>query len=94
MRRLILVLACIGVPAIAQDVERGRLLYETHCAICHSEKLHERQKSKIKTLSDLRDEVARWAQQTRQGFTLDETEEIVGYLNSVHYRLDPAIRKN
>ena len=71
----------------AQDLERGRLLYETHCATCHTERLHARAKSKIRGLADLRDEVARWAPQTKRRFTLDEREDVVQHLNRKHYKL-------
>jgi mono/diheme cytochrome c family protein len=81
---LALALAC---PAWAQDAGRGKLLYDTHCATCHSERLHDRAQSKIKTLADLRDEVARWAPQTKRAFTPDELEDVVQHLNRSHYRL-------
>jgi mono/diheme cytochrome c family protein len=79
-------LMAVFPAAWGQDLERGKILYETHCATCHSERLHHRDKSKIKTLADLRDEVARWAPQTKHGFTLDEREAVVQYLNASHYR--------
>lgn len=75
------------LSAWAQDAGRGRLLYETHCATCHAEKLHRRELSKIQSLANLRDEVARWVKQTRHGFTLDDIEAVVQHLNRTHYRL-------
>ena len=82
-----LALALATMPAWGQEPARGELLYATHCATCHSERLHEREKSKIRSLSDLRDEVARWAPQTRHRFTLDEQEDVVQHLNRTHYKL-------
>jgi hypothetical protein len=81
---LLIVLA----PAIAwaQDPAPGRLLYETHCGGCHYERVHQRIRSDIKDLADLRDTVARWAAQTKHRFTLDELESVVQYLNESHYR--------
>jgi mono/diheme cytochrome c family protein len=75
-------------PAIAwaQDPAPGRLLYETHCGGCHYERVHQRIKSDIKDIADLRDTVARWASQTKRQFTLDELESVVQYLNESHYR--------
>ncbi len=77
----------LSLGASAQDVERGKLLYETHCGGCHYERVHERLRTKVRDLGDLRDEVARWAPQTRRSFTLDELEEVVQYLNETHYRI-------
>jgi hypothetical protein len=50
------------------------------------ERVHERTKSDVKGLADLRDTVARWSAQTKHTFTLDEIESVVQYLNESHYR--------
>jgi len=76
--------------ALAQDAAQGRLLYETHCGGCHYERVHQRLRSAVRDLADLRDMVARWAPQTKRSFTLDELEEIVQYLNQSHYRFGLA----
>ncbi|MBC7804259.1 MAG: hypothetical protein H7Y16_10315 [Candidatus Parcubacteria bacterium] len=85
-------LALLGwaLSAAAQDPQRGRLLYETHCGACHYERVHDRKKTTIQHLADLRDEVGRWAPQTGRRFTLDEREELVQYLNESHYRFGLA----
>lgn len=84
----------LALPALGQDdAARGKLLYETHCGGCHYERVHDRMRTKIKDLADLRDEVARWAPQTKRQFTLDEREEIVQYLNASHYRIGLPARK-
>ena len=61
---------------------------------CHYERVHDRLRSEVKDLSDLRDMVARWAPQTKRSFTLDEREDITQYLNESHYRIGlPPKRK-
>lgn len=75
-----------AAAACAQDAERGRVLYETHCGGCHDERAHYRLRSDIRDLADLRDTVARWAPQTKRSFTLDELEDVVQHLNESHYR--------
>jgi len=83
-----LLLLALALPAQAQDrQQRGKLLYETHCATCHTERLHGRDKTSVKSMADLRDQVTRWAPQTKRSFTLDELEDVVRYLNRTHYRL-------
>jgi mono/diheme cytochrome c family protein len=90
----ILILISCALPASAQDAGRGRLLYETHCGACHYERVHDRLRPKVRDLTDLRDEVARWAPQTKRTFTLDEREDVVQYLNESHYRFGlPAKRQ-
>lgn len=78
--------ALFAAPAFSQDAERGKLLYETHCGGCHYERVHERVRSDVKDLAILRDTVARWADQTKHRFTVQEIEEVVQYLNASHYR--------
>ena len=74
--------------AQAQDIERGRLLYETHCATCHTERLHTRENSIIRSYGALRAEVGKRAAMTNRRFTPDELEEIIEFLDRSHYRLD------
>ena len=73
--------------ASAQDPERGRLLYQTHCGGCHYERTHrERLRPAVRDIADLRDMVSRWAPQTKRSYTLEELDDIVQYLNESHYR--------
>ncbi len=89
MRPLFILLAFVCLPAAAQDAARGQLLYETHCGGCHYERVHQRDRDKslVKSLSDLRDQVARRAALTGRPFTLSDLEDIAEYLNRSHYRL-------
>ena len=73
--------------AHAQDVEQGRLLYETHCLTCHREGLHDRQNSKVASYADLRLQVERWTKQTGRRFTPSEREDLIEFLDATHYRL-------
>jgi mono/diheme cytochrome c family protein len=80
--------------AHAQNIDRGRLLYDTHCATCHTERLHTREKSTIQSYGALRAEVGRRAAQTNRRFSPDELEDIIEFLDRSHYRLDvPRGRK-
>jgi len=80
-------LLALALPLQAQDLQRGKLLYETHCATCHTEKLHGRERTVVKSMADLRDQVVRWAPQTKRSFTVDELEDIAQHLNRSHYQL-------
>ena len=94
MRFASLLLLLFALAAAGQEAERGRLLYQTYCGGCHYERVHDRLRTEVKDLADLRDMVGRWAPQTKRSFTLDEREDIVQYLNESHYRIGlPAKRK-
>jgi mono/diheme cytochrome c family protein len=74
--------------ARAQNIDRGRLLYDTHCATCHTERLHTREKSVIQSYGALRAEVGKRAGMTNRQFSPDELEDIIEFLDRSHYRLD------
>jgi mono/diheme cytochrome c family protein len=85
-----LLLLLFPAAGLAQDAGRGRLLYETHCGTCHYERVHQRLKSDVKDLSDLRETVARWAGQTKHRFSAEDIQDAVQYLNESHYRFGLA----
>jgi mono/diheme cytochrome c family protein len=90
MKRMIVLVMAFAMPAWAQDAQRGKLIYETQCFTCHYERIHNRDPSRslIRTLPQLRVEVAKWAAQTKQSFTVEDLDDIAAYLNRSHYRLE------
>ena len=90
MHRLILLAASLllALPVAAQDATRGKRLYELHCGGCHYEKLHERprERSRVKSLAQLRTEAAVRAKEVAQRFALEDLDDIAEYLNQTHYR--------
>jgi hypothetical protein len=85
----LLALALAGLPAAAQDAQRGKLLYETHCLACHYERIHKRDPSRslVRTLADLRAQVASRAAMTGRPFAREDLADITEYLNRSHYKL-------
>lgn len=79
--------ACLP-PALAQDAGRGKALYETHCLTCHYERIHKRDpaRSLVRTLPQLRVEVARRAEQAGRRFSAEDVDDVAEYLNQSHYR--------
>ena len=90
MRAALVLILMVTMPAWAQDAQRGRLLYETHCLSCHYERIHKRDPSRslVRTFTQLRLEVAQRAANTGQRFTIDDLDDIAEYLNRTHYRLE------
>jgi hypothetical protein len=83
-------LSVLSPGVLAQDAARGRDLYETHCLACHYERIHKRDpaKSIVRSLEDLRGQVAMRAAMTGRPFTRDDLLDIVAYLNRSHYKLE------
>ncbi len=90
MRFLPALLAALALPATAQDAQRGKLLYDTHCVACHYERIHKREaaRSLVRSLAQLRLEVVRRAELTGRAFTVQDLDDIAEYLNRSHYKLE------
>jgi mono/diheme cytochrome c family protein len=83
----------LGLPSLSAsqavpNLERGRTLYENHCIVCHTPKVHRRVPSLPLRVEDLRTIVSIWA--THQGlrWNQEEIEDVVYYLDRVHYRFE------
>jgi len=89
MRAAAILLLAMAIPAWAQDAQRGRALYETHCLACHYERIHKRDPSRslVRSFPQLQLEVAQRAALTGQRFTRDDLDDITEFLNRTHYRL-------
>ncbi|HZM33125.1 MAG TPA: hypothetical protein VFC18_01430 [Burkholderiales bacterium] len=89
MKRIGVLLAFLPAAALAQDPDRGRVLYETFCHTCHYERIHQRPPSRsvVTSHAGLRTEVARWADRTRLRFTPQDVDDVAEYLNRSHYKL-------
>lgn len=84
-----LLLLLLPLSATAQDAQRGKALYETHCLACHYERIHKRDpaRSLVKSYAGLRMEVAKRAALTGQAFTPRDLDDIAEYLDRSHYKL-------
>jgi mono/diheme cytochrome c family protein len=81
--------AGLAPGARAQDAARGKELYETHCLACHYERIHKRDPSRslVRSLPQLRAEVARRMEQTGRRYSVEDGDDIAEYLNQSHYHL-------
>lgn len=70
------------------DVERARALYENHCVACHTPKVHRRVPSVTLGTADLRFIVTLWASQQGLTWSREDIEDVVYYLDRVHYRFE------
>ena len=78
-----------AIAAAAQDAQRGKALYETHCLACHYERIHQRDPSRslVRSFAALRTEVANRAALAGRPFTIEDLDDIAEYLNRSYYRL-------
>jgi hypothetical protein len=72
----------------AQDPERGRLLYENHCQVCHEAGVHFRDGRKCTTAEALTAQIVRWAQELELQWTRDEVADVQVFLEERFYHFD------
>lgn len=81
-----------GAPAARgaeiPNLERGRSLYENHCVVCHTSKVHRRAAQLPLNIDDLRYIVNLWATQQGLNWGREDIEDVVFYLDRTHYRLE------
>jgi hypothetical protein len=81
--------ACLSANpgALAADAERGRVLYEARCDLCHRTSVHVREARKATSFEELRRQVARWNAEIGGGaWSRDEIDDVTLYLNGRYYR--------
>lgn len=69
------------------DVQRGQLLYETHCIACHTTQAHWRDNSVVGAWSDVLAQVDRWQKTSGQQWGPSEVGDVAAYLNAVYYKM-------
>jgi len=91
MNRLILalILAAAGAagPAAAEmpNLERGRALYENHCRVCHTTKVHGRANRVPINAQELRQIVDTWQREEKLRWTDQEVDDVVYFLRRTQY---------
>lgn len=93
MRRYVIgcvsaLLVCGNATAVPDDesVSRGRLLYENHCGVCHTSKIHEREKRVAKNLDGIRFQVNRWQTHLKLQWNPQEIADVVNFVNDEFYQ--------
>lgn len=80
--------AAAGWGAEMPDLERGRALYENHCIVCHTPKVHRRVPALPLQIDDLRFIVTLWASQRGLAWSREDIEDVVHFLDRTHYRFE------
>ena len=75
----------VSLPSSAQ-MDRGQGLYENHCQECHENNVHTREKSKPKSIQDLRAWVLTMGIYSDLDWGNDEIDDLTRYLNQRIYQ--------
>lgn len=84
-----LIALCMLAPACASaqmpSAERGRALYENHCIVCHTGRVHSRINRLAVSRAEVREIVSNWQVQQKLGWNAADVEDVVEYLNRTRY---------
>ena len=69
-------------------MKRGRQLYENHCTSCHESQVHIRERTRVRSMTDLHYQVRRWRDELELSWTTEDVEDVQHYLQRHFYRVD------
>lgn len=72
------------------DPERGRMLYENHCVVCHTAKVHTRPNRIAVTREEVREIADHWRRQQNLTWSAQDTEDVVEFLGRTRYHFAPG----
>lgn len=70
------------------DAERGRLLYENHCTVCHTSVVHVREQRKAASREEIQSWIRRWQKELGLQWGTMEVDDVTEFLNKRYYRLE------
>jgi mono/diheme cytochrome c family protein len=86
-------LICAGVlaalalaPASAQDLERGRMLHDNHCRMCHDSIAYKRGDKIAKDAAQVNAQVIRWQTNSGLRWTAQDIDNVTAYLVLTYYK--------
>jgi mono/diheme cytochrome c family protein len=70
----------------AQDIERGRMLHENHCRMCHDSVAYKRGGHIAKNYEEVRAQATRWQMNTGLHWTPEDINNVTAYIVQRYYR--------
>lgn len=77
----------------AQDLERGRMLHENHCRMCHESIAYKRSGHIARNIEEVRAQVTRWQNNTDLRWSDEDIDNVAAYLAQRYYKFTPPPSK-
>jgi hypothetical protein len=74
-----------SMGAQAQDLERGRMLHENHCRMCHDSIAYKRGDRIAKDLAQVKAQVTRWQTNTGLQWSEEDIDSVTAYVARRYY---------
>ena len=85
---LALLFITLQSQAQAQDLQRGKLLHDTHCVSCHDARIYSRSNRVANDADRLRLEVDRWRKNISLPWEQGEIDAVTAFLASRYYGIE------
>ncbi len=90
LRSVLISCACTvlmaGTPALAADLENGRMLYEQHCTRCHNEEVFLREKRLVNSEAQLVERIRQCELSNELAWFEEEVGDVAAFLAREYYR--------
>ena len=78
-------LVSVSPPMSNNTTERGKLLYDNHCRICHDSNVHIRNHRKAASIVDIAFWVTRWQAHLKLKWSDEDINDVVDHLDTEYY---------
>ena len=77
----------VSTSVLAADLERGKLLYENHCRMCHESVAFKRDDKIAHSYEEVRAQVSRWQANTSLHWSAEDVANVASYVTKTYYRI-------
>jgi mono/diheme cytochrome c family protein len=79
--------AAVPVAASAADLERGQMLHENHCRMCHDSIAYKRGDKIANTYAEIKAQVTRWQTNTGLRWSEADIDSVTAFVAKTYYKL-------
>jgi len=79
--------AAVASSVSGADLERGKVLLEMHCRMCHESVAFERNKRVAQTYAEVKAQVIRWQANTSLHWSDEDIENVTSYVARTYYKI-------
>lgn len=79
--------AAVPVAASAADLERGSMLHENHCRMCHDSIAYKRGDKIANTYAEIKAQVTRWQTNTGLHWSEADIDSVTAFVAKTYYKL-------
>ncbi len=77
----------------AADLERGRMLHENHCRMCHDSIAYKRGDKIATNYAEIQAQVTRWETNTGLRWSKEDIDNVTAFVAKTYYKLPDAAQK-